>query len=67
MRKFRDWWWNTNLLGRLDSSLRNHIVDAIEQLSWTSNTEEEYVLFLLLRLSVDTSIELGADRFDIPR
>ncbi|XP_037800008.1 uncharacterized protein LOC119594958 [Penaeus monodon] len=66
MRKFRDWWWNTNLLGSLDSSLRNHIVDAFEQLSWTSNTEEEYVLFLLLRLSVDTSIELGADRFDIP-
>lgn len=64
MRKFRDWWWSNNTLGSLDSALRCKIIDAFEQLSWTSATEEEYVLFLLLRLCVDTRIEIG-DRFQI--
>ncbi|XP_045617543.2 uncharacterized protein [Procambarus clarkii] len=65
MRKFRDWWWNTSTLGSLDSVLRAQVVNAFEQLSWTSKTEEEFVLFLLLRLCVDTRIELGGERFEI--
>ncbi|XP_064122333.1 uncharacterized protein LOC135226578 isoform X1 [Macrobrachium nipponense] len=66
MKKFRDWWWNNSTLGSFDSALRCRIIDAIERLSWTSATEEEYVLFLLLRLCVDTRIEIG-NRFQIAR
>ncbi|KAG7175055.1 hypothetical protein Hamer_G015273 [Homarus americanus] len=65
MKKFRDWWWNKSTLGSVDSVLRAQIVNAFEQLSWTSKTEEEFVLFLLLRLCVDTRIELGGERFEI--
>ncbi|KAK7071753.1 hypothetical protein SK128_000345 [Halocaridina rubra] len=64
MKKFRDWWWNNSTLGNMDSAVRCKLVDAFEQLSWTSATEEEYVLFLLLRLCVDTRIEIG-DSFQI--
>lgn len=65
MKKFRDWWWNTSTLGGLDSVMRRQIVNAFERLSWTSKTEEEFVLFLLLRLCVDTKIELGGECFEI--
>lgn len=67
LKRFRDWWWENSSLGRFDSVLRCYIINALEQLSWTSPTEEEYVLFLLVQLIVDTKIELGsASTFEIP-
>ncbi|CAL4195395.1 unnamed protein product [Meganyctiphanes norvegica] len=67
LKKFRDWWWKNSSLGSFNSVLRCYIVNALEQLSWTSTTEEEYVLFLLIQLIVETKIELGsASTFEIP-
>lgn len=65
IRRFRDWWWQTRALGSMDSVLRGKILSAFEQLSWTARTEEEFILFLLLRICIETKIELGCSPFEI--
>ncbi|KAK3892872.1 hypothetical protein Pcinc_003273 [Petrolisthes cinctipes] len=64
IKKFRDWWWDWTPFGSLDSVLRGHIMTAAEQYSWSAKTEEEDVLFLLLRLCIDTKIELSGVHFE---
>ncbi|KAG0721426.1 hypothetical protein GWK47_046499 [Chionoecetes opilio] len=65
IKKFREWWWQSSVLGAMDSVLRAKIFMAFEQLSWTAHTEEEYILFLLLRICIETKIELGSAPFEI--
>ncbi|KAK4298766.1 hypothetical protein Pmani_028906 [Petrolisthes manimaculis] len=64
IKKFRDWWWDRAALGSVDSVLRGHVTTAAEQYSWSARTEEEDVLFLLLRLCIDTKIELSGVHFE---
>ncbi|KAL7648567.1 UNVERIFIED_CONTAM: hypothetical protein RMT77_000473 [Armadillidium vulgare] len=59
VKSLRNWWCDesSHLLGHpTESPLRQLVVNALEKQSWTSHSEEEDILFLLLRLCMETQL-----------